>query len=125
MITAAFLCAMIAPAYVHDGDSIRCADGARIRIAGVQSPDYENTDPCRKHRAGYVCDDAQAEAARVKTEALTLGKTLRCRQVATSYRRIVADCTVEGASLSCAVLATGAGVAWPVYFKRYRMEPCR
>ncbi|WBH15302.1 hypothetical protein [Sphingomonas radiodurans] len=38
---------------VHDGDGpLWCADDRKVRVAGVQAPDYENTEPCRRGKAG-------------------------------------------------------------------------
>src|SRR4051794_10169060 len=106
MILAPFLCLI---ASVHDGDSITCADRTKIRIAGIQSPDFTNTDPCRKHRTGYTCDDAAAIRARDIVAEMIQGRELRCHPVDTSYNRVVATCSLpDGRDLSCAVIAAGA-----------------
>lgn len=122
----AFVCAMTPPAYVHDADTIRCADGTRIRVAGIDAPDFTTAEPCRQHRPGYVCDDRKAAAAQRIAERMVLGKTLTCEPVGTSSRRVVARCQLpDGRDLSCELLSAGAADVWPSYWRRYRMGECR
>ncbi len=118
-----FTCTVIR---VHDGDGpLTCANGVKIRIAGVQAPDFESAEPCRVGKPGYVCDDTRARAAQRVTAGLTLGKRLHCTAVDKSWNRVVARCWLpDNRSLTCAVIARG-GWAWPEYWRRYRMEECR
>lgn len=59
-------------------------------------------------------------------ERLTLGKQLTCQPVGTSYKRMVARCTLpDGRSLSCAAVAAGAATRWDRYWRQYGMEACR
>lgn len=120
---AAFPCTVIR---VHDGDGpLWCRQGPKVRIAGVQAPDFESASPCRTGRADYVCSDAKARASRRIVEALVLNKTLRCQPVDRSYSRVVARCTLpDGRSLSCATIAAGAAVRWDRYWRRYKMGGC-
>lgn len=119
-------CEMTAPAYVHDGDTIRCADGTRIRIAGVQAPDYEDTEPCRQHRAEYTCSNAAADRSRIIVERLTINRTLTCQPLGQSYARVVASCKfADGRDLSCAILKAGAATRWDSYWRRYNMPDCQ
>ena len=112
---------------VHDGDGpLWCRNGVKIRVAGVQAPDFTSAEPCRLGRPRYVCDDRAAERSRRVAERLTLRKTLTCRPVDRSYSRVVARCTLpDGRSLSCALLAAGAATRWDIYWRRYRMGECR
>lgn len=112
---------------VHDGDGpLWCADGRKVRIAGTQSPDFEDTDPCRRGKAAYVCSDVLARRSQQIVERLTLNLTLRCQPVDRSYSRIVARCTLpDGRSLSCATIAAGAAQRWDYYWRRYKMGGCR
>lgn len=122
---APFPCTVIR---VHDGDGpLWCAEGMKIRIAGIQAPDFDTAPPCHdRRRVNYRCDNAAAERSRQVVEGLTLHRRLRCRPVALSYRRIVARCTLrDGRSLSCAVLAAGGAVRWDRYWQRYGMGDCR
>jgi hypothetical protein len=59
-LPAAIACDVIR---VHDGDGpLWCRSGEKIRVAGVQAPDFTSAEPCRNHRAGYVCDNALPSA---------------------------------------------------------------
>ncbi|MDO6414303.1 hypothetical protein Q4F19_07905 [Sphingomonas sp. BIUV-7] len=113
---------------VHDGDGpLWCANGVKVRIAGVQAPDFQNAEPCRRatHPA-YSCDDMAAARSRGTVEKLVLGKRLSCLGVDRSYGRVVARCTLpDGRSLSCAVVAADAAVRWDRYWRQYRMNDCR
>ncbi|MEG3089397.1 thermonuclease family protein [Sphingomonas sp. PB4P5] len=125
MIAAAsFLCLVTR---VHDGDGpLWCGNGMKVRVAGIQAPDFENAEPCRKPKPNYVCSDAQAERSRRIVERLALNKTMSCQPVGRSYQRVVARCTLpDGRSLSCAILAAGAAARWDSYWHRYRMGECR
>lgn len=124
---APFTCAVVR---VHDGDGpLWCANGIKVRIAGVQAPDYEDAEPCRrpdKRRGRYTCNDAAADRSRQTVERLVLRQTLSCQPVGMSYARVVARCTLaDGRSLSCAVIAAGAAVRWDRYWRQYRMGECR
>lgn len=112
---------------VHDGDGpLTCANGVKIRIAAVQSPDFESAEPCRTGKANYVCDNRRARAAQRVTEGLVLGKRLTCTAVDKSWNRVVARCWLpDGRSLTCAVIARGGGRRWDAYWRRYRMGECR
>ena len=118
-----FTCQVIA---VHDGDGpIRCANGIKVRVAGVQAPDYESAEPCRVHRAGYVCSDVEADRSRAIVTRMVLHQTLACVAVGKSYARVVARCQfANGRDLSCAILASGAGTRWDSYWRLYWMGTC-
>lgn len=111
---------------VHDGDGpLWCAEGPKVRIAGVQAPDFRSAEPCRQRRAGYVCSDARARASQRIVSALVLHRRLTCQALEPSYNRIVARCRLpDGSDLSCAVLAAGAGTRWGRYWRRYNIAPC-
>ncbi len=119
-----FVCEVVR---VHDGDGpLWCRSGEKVRVAGVQAPDFTSASPCRQRRAGYVCDDAAARRARTIATRLTLHQRLTCQPVDRSYSRVVARCTLpDGRSLSCALLAAGAAVKWDRYWRRYHMGDCR
>ena len=112
---------------VHDGDGpLWCSNGVKIRVAGIQAPDFEDTVPCREHRAEYTCSNIAAERSRVVVERLTLHQAMTCQPMGTSYSRVVARCTLQdGRLLSCAILASGAAVRWDKYWVRYHMGECR
>lgn len=119
-----FTCAVIG---LHDGDGpIYCTNGVKVRIAGVQAPDYERAEPCRRHKPGYVCDDVLAERSKRITAQLVLGRTLSCQPVDRSHKRIVARCAFEdGRDLSCVTIAAGSAVRWDRYWRKYKMGACK
>jgi endonuclease YncB( thermonuclease family) len=112
---------------VHDGDGpLWCANGIKIRVAGIQAPDLEDAEPCRRRQRSYVCSDVRAQRSQQIVERLTLGKSMECQPVDRSYARVVARCTLpDGRSLSCAIVAAGAATRWDIYWRRYRMGECR
>lgn len=115
---------------VHDGDGpLWCRSGLKIRVAGIQAPDFESAGPCRRpaaRRAAYTCDDRAAARSQRIVSNLILGKRLACQPTGESYSRIVARCTLpDGRSLSCAAIAAGAAIRWDRYWRQYRMGECR
>lgn len=115
---------------VHDGDGpLWCRSGEKIRVAGIQAPDFTSAEPCHRpaaRRVAYTCDDRAAARSQQIVERLTLNRRLTCQPVGTSYKRIVARCTLpDGRSLSCATIAAGAAVRWDRYWRRYGMSECR
>lgn len=122
----AYVCVVAA---VHDGDSIRCASGVRVRVAGIQSADFRSAPSCRRpapQRRAYSCDNAAARRSREVVKRLVLAKRLTCSPVDVSYGRSVARCTLpDGRSLACATIAAGAARRWPAYWTRYHMGACR
>ncbi|MFK3888491.1 thermonuclease family protein [Sphingomonas sp. NPDC079357] len=116
--------------HVHDGDGpLWCRSGEKIRIAGVQAPDFESAAPCHRpaaQRRTYDCDDRAARRSQQIVARLALGKRLVCQPVDRSYERVVARCRLpDGRSLSCAAVAAGAAVRWDRYWRRYGMGGCR
>jgi endonuclease YncB( thermonuclease family) len=108
------------PAAVTDADTLRCEDGTRIRIAGINAREKDGScirnAPCPPMRHGQ---------AKPVVERLVLGKTLRCQQVGMSYRRVVASCRLpDGRDLACSIVRTGAADWWPAYVRRYRLGRC-
>ena len=114
---------------VHDGDGpLWCANGVKVRVAGIQAPDFETAEPCRRRPrpAAYVCDDAAARRSQRIVQRLALRQRLICQPVDRSYGRTVARCILpDGRSLSCAIIAAGAATRWDSYWRRYRMGGCR
>lgn len=113
ILAAAFLCTVIG---VHDGDSLRCADGTRIRLAAIDAPEISG---CRGKR-GRVCVPGNAPASRDNLARLSLNRTITCRKTGTSYKRTVAFCSIGGVDLSCAQVSSGHAV------ERYgKLRGCR
>ncbi len=130
MITAAPPPIVCVVTRVHDGDGpLWCRSGEKIRVAGIQAPDFETAEPCRRRQAqrrAYTCDDRAAARSKRIMSSMTLGKPLVCQPVDVSYGRIVARCTLpDGRSLSCAAVAAGAAIRWDRYWRQYGMGACR
>lgn len=51
--------------WVIDGDSLRCSNIGKIRLLGIDAPDYRVSRPCRGHYGDHVCDDGAAKAAKL------------------------------------------------------------
>jgi endonuclease YncB( thermonuclease family) len=83
-------------ARITDGDTLRCSDGRRVRIAGVDAPELGACAPGRK------CTPGDPAASKRSLAEIASGKTLKCRQVGTSYDRAVAFCSAGDTDLSCA-----------------------
>lgn len=103
MLSALFLCAVVS---VHDGDSLRCADGTRIRLYAIDAPELAG---CHGKR-GRVCVPGDGQASRRSLARLASGRTLQCAKLGMSYKRVVARCTIGAVDLSCAQVRRGAAV---------------
>lgn len=111
---------------VHDGDGpLWCVEGPKVRVAGIQAPDFERAEPCRRRKAGYVCSDVRARASQRIMSGLVLHRRLRCVALEPSYSRMVATCSLpDGRDLACTAVRGGAAKWWPAYVRRYGLEPC-
>jgi endonuclease YncB( thermonuclease family) len=83
-------------ASITDGDTLRCADGTRIRIAGIDAPEVGACATARQCVAG------EGNASKRSLASLASGRTLIGRAVGTSYKCVVAFCSANGVDLSCA-----------------------
>ncbi|MGH7018754.1 MAG: thermonuclease family protein [Brevundimonas sp.] len=98
-------------AYVHDGDSLRCQDGTRIRLHAVAARETDET--CSP---GHPCPAASAASATRTLKRLTEGRDLACRSTGRSYDRVTAICwTPEGTEVNCAMIRSGTALTWPRY----------
>lgn len=97
ILAAAFVCAN--PGIV-DGDTLRCADGTRVRLWGVNSPE-------RHEPAGPAATRAVAR--------IIGGRTIRCERKGKSYERIVARCTVNGRDIAAEMVRQGHAVDDPKF----------
>jgi micrococcal nuclease len=96
-LAAAFLC--LHPGAV-DGDTLRCGDGTRVRIWGIQAPE-------RHHPEGPASTRALSR--------LIAGKVLTCQPRGKSYDRVVALCTVDGRDVAAEMVRQGQAADWPRY----------
>lgn len=96
-------------ASIHDGDTLRCADGVRIRLHAVAAREIDET--CAP---GHPCPAATAASAKSELVRLAAGDTLTCVQTGTSYDRITAICrNSRGIEINCGMVRSGTAVVWP------------
>lgn len=79
MILATLL--LCASPIATDGDSIRCANGTRLRLSMADAPDSTRSPRCNPPRPGAWCDDAAAARAKANLARLVRGQTVTYRQV--------------------------------------------
>ncbi|MEG8223871.1 hypothetical protein OSJ57_25215 [Sphingomonas sp. HH69] len=94
---------------VTDGDTLRCADGTRVRLHAVAAREKDET--CS---VGHPCPNASGAAATAKLSELANGQTLQCQQTGTSYNRVTAICRNEAdVEINCAMVRSGTTLIWP------------
>jgi endonuclease YncB( thermonuclease family) len=99
---AAFLCLV---ASVTDGDTLRCDNGTRVRLAGIDAP--ELAGHCARWRQ---CTPGDAYAAKNALTSLVQGKTLACQSLGKSYNRILATCRIGSFEPACYMTTHGYAV---------------
>jgi endonuclease YncB( thermonuclease family) len=116
---ARFLCPV---ASIHDGDTLRCADGRRVRLAAVAAREIDGN----RCQPGHPCPEASAQAARAALTRLASGRRLVCVREGASFNRTVGWCRLpDGRDLSCAMVATGTVLRWPRHDPTGRLLRCR
>ena len=98
-------------ASITDGDTLRCADGTRVRLHAVAA--RESDESCSP---GHPCPSASGAAATATLEQLAGGQGLQCAPTGTSYNRVTAICSNEaGVEVNCAMIQSGTALIWPRY----------
>lgn len=93
---------------VNDGDTLRCADGTRVRLHAVAARESDNS--CSPN---HPCPTASAASATQALTNLAAGQTLSCLETGQSYNRITAICwTPQGVEINCAMIQSGTTVVW-------------
>lgn len=93
---------------VNDGDTLRCADGVRVRLHAVAAREIDET--CSP---GHPCPEASAIAAREVLMRLAANRTITCTPIGTSYDRVTAICRNDrGVEINCAMIESGTTVVW-------------
>ncbi len=120
------------PTAVWDGDGpVWCAEGPRIRIAGVAARELDGS--CSRN---HPCPSASGTEARDRLVRLFGGakgklhtghikveaSTMKCLSDGSAGgKRTAAWCTsLVFGDLSCAVVAGGGAVRWPRYWRNHR-----
>lgn len=99
--------------YIIDGDTLDC-NGTRIRLASIDAP--EMPDHCRE---GRDCVEGDPHASKAYLHSLTRGQITCYPSKTDFYGRTIAECTSEGAYLTCAMVEAGHAV------QRYARLPCQ
>lgn len=102
-----------------DGDTLRCADGTRLRVAGIEATEL--------HGGCHLpaCPAMSGNDARDWMRRQVDGRDLRYEPVGKSYRRVVAIVTLpDGRDLSCLAIGAGAAVRWERYDVGGRLRGC-
>lgn len=128
MILLAFALAAAQPftctiAAVHDGDTMRCDDGTRIRLQGIDANEMDGS--CH-----IACAPLGAAQARDSLARLALRHEVHCTPIGRSYNRITAWCSVRmnlaiRRDLSCAQVTAGAAIRWAKFDPDGRLLACK
>jgi len=95
-------------ASITDGDTLRCADGTRVRLHAVAA--RETDESCSP---GHPCPAGSAAAATAALRRLAGGRALSCEPTGRSYGRVTAVCwTPSGQEINCAMVRGGTAVVW-------------
>lgn len=98
-------------ASITDGDTLRCADGTRVRLHAVAA--RERDESCSP---GHPCPAASGAAATAKLSELASGQSLQCQPTGRSYERVTAVCRNEaGLEINCAMVESGTALVWPKF----------
>jgi endonuclease YncB( thermonuclease family) len=103
---------------VHDGDTMRCADGTRIRLRGIDANELDGS--CHTS-----CAALSAQASQSNLEHLALNRQATCVSTGRSYDRVTAWCSVGPVDLSCAQVSVGAAIVWSKFDPEGRLLPCQ
>ncbi len=100
---------------VHDGDTLRCEDGTRVRLHAVAAREIDET--CS---TGHPCPTATAATARLELVKLAENRTLDCRRIGQSYNRVTAICdNDEGVEVNCAMVRSGTTLVWDRFNRQH------
>ena len=93
---------------VTDGDTLRCADGQRVRLHAVAARETDET--CS---VGHPCPSASGASAKAELRRLVQSGALSCQAIGQSYGRVTAICrTSAGHEVNCAMIRSGTTVIW-------------
>ena len=101
--------------YVNDGDTLRCQDGTRVRLSGIDAPELPG------HCAtGRQCVTGDPYASKRQLESLVIGQTIQCEVDGQSYNRVTAWCVIGRTDINCAMVDSGYAVRWDRYWRGHR-----
>lgn len=104
---------------------LRCAEGKKVRVAGVRIREIGGFKSCPVPRQHGRCDDARIRQLQVRRSGLVLNSRLACEAVEVRDRTESAKCRLpDGRDLACAWIAAGAATRWERDWRRYRLGQC-
>ena len=90
--------------YIYDGDTIRLADGRRIRLAGIDAPEKDPEQYWSRRSTAYLTDVLRRSDMRVSVTPVAEDR----------YGRIVAEvCDSSGKSINVSILRDGMAYYYP------------
>ena len=97
-----------------DGDTIRCADGIRIRVAGIEANEL--------HKPGChlpICPTMPGQVAKARMHAILGQQNVTYITNGRSYRRVTASVQLpDGRDLACEAIRLGLAVRWDRYWPK-------
>lgn len=98
---------------VNDGDTLRCADGTRVRLHAISAREVDET--CSQ---GHPCPAASAAASTAYLRRMVQNRTLQCQTLGQSYERVTAICwTPDQTEVNCAMVSSGNAALWPRFHR--------
>lgn len=102
-----------AAAMAIDGDTIRCEDGTRIRVAGIEA--NEMRGGCHL----TACSPVPGRVAKARMQAIVGGQNVTYVVTGKSWGRVTASVQLpDGRDLSCVALSAGFVVRWDRYWPK-------
>ena len=100
-------------ALVTDGDTLRCQDGTRLRVAGIEANELRGG--C--HVA--ACPEMPGLEARERMRAIVGRQNLTYQPVGRTWGRVSAIVTLpDGRDLACEAIRAGVAVRWDRYWPK-------
>lgn len=120
------------PVRVWDGDGpVWCAEGPHVRLAGIAARERDGT--CRGNQPCPDADSMEARDALVRLVGIPVGSTseghilvqgpaMQCLSAGNGTgNRTAAWCvSPRSGDISCAMVADGWALKWPVYWREHR-----
>jgi endonuclease YncB( thermonuclease family) len=104
-------------AHVIDGDTIRLADGDKVRIFGIDAPEHDQE--CNHEGVAYACGLDAAQHLRSMIEQRTVACIARAVD---RYHRTVASCSIDGKDVGAEMVLSGHAIEFRRYTSAYDGE---
>jgi endonuclease YncB( thermonuclease family) len=101
---------------ITDGDTIKI-NGEKIRFSGIDTPELKQT--CLKEGVKNFCGK---EAKQILIDKIADNKVTCVREGKDRYKRTLAECFVNGESLSSYLVRSGYAFAYRKYSKKFIVD---